>query len=243
VFVDETGERSLRPRTKPVFAVSAVIVPDTHVHAAHGILDQLNADLGKPAGTVLHWNSNLKQHTQRKHAAALLARGHIAITNVLVVKGGLANDTGLYDGVNIYNYAIRRLLERISWFVGDRRGEATLTFAHIKNFPYDKLFAYMELLKGQKTSINWRTMPGRPRIDQPSRIRGLQLADLTAGTVSAAVHPDDHGRFEPVYLRTVIPRLYRKRGRPVTSYGMNVVGRRGCMGSYPWWRDFAAACS
>jgi Protein of unknown function (DUF3800) len=243
VFVDETGERSLRPRTKPVFAVSAVIVPDTHVRASHALLDRLNADLGKPPGTTLHWAKNVKQHHQRKHVAEALARAHLGVTNVLVVKGALTRETGLYDGARIYNYAIRRLLERVSWFVKKRRGEAVLTFAHIRHFPYEKLFSYMEILREQETSIAWQTLPNRPKIDQPHRVRGLQLADLAAGIVSTAVHADQYGRYEASYLHSLIPRLNKERGRPITSYGMNVVGTRGCMARYPWWAAFEAACS
>lgn len=246
VFVDETGERSLRPRTKPVFAVSAVMVPDTHLRQAHGLLDRINADLGKAPGTTLHWATNIKQHHQRKHVAQLLARAHIGVTNVLVVKGALTQRTGLYDGARIYNYAIRRLLERVSWMAADRNGEIHLTFAHIRRFPYETLFSYIERLKTERTSIRWHTLPHRPRLDQPHRVRGLQLADMTAGIVSAAVHPDTHGGYEPCYLRTMIPRLYKNRetGSSIASYGMNIVGRRGCMSSaYPWWDEFEAACS
>src|SRR5690606_12552689 len=157
-------------------------------------------------GTTLHWAANVKRHHQRKHVARTMARAHLAVTNALVVKNALPTSTRLSDGASIYNYAIRRILERVSWLAHNRNGEAILTFSHIKNFPYSTLFAYIERLKAQDTTIRWGAVPGRPRLDQPNRVRGLQLADMAAGMVSAAVVPDPHGDFEAAYLHALIPR-------------------------------------
>jgi hypothetical protein len=41
---------------------------------------------------------------------------------------------------------------------------------------------------------------------------------------------------------TIAPRIYRSSGKPITSYGMNIIGTKGCEKEYPWWSDFAKAC-
>jgi hypothetical protein len=41
----------------------------------------------------------------------------------------------------------------VSWLVDSLGGEAILTFAYVRRFPYQKLHDYLELLKTRQTSI------------------------------------------------------------------------------------------
>jgi hypothetical protein len=118
-----------------------------------------------------------------------------------------------------------------------------VTFAHVRRFPYQKLRSYLQILQLQPTQIRWEAFR-RPRIDQPVRVRALQVADLAAGCLNSALKADDYGDFEPSYLMELVPRIYIRGSGSVTSYGMNIVGPPHQMAvTYPWWGDFVAACS
>jgi hypothetical protein len=101
-----------------------VIVRDEETAALRTTLDAINTSLGKPTNTVLHWAENVKQHSQRKFVARQLAAMPAVISNVIVLKQAMiGSGTALSDASTMYNYAIRRLLERVSWHVDDRGGE------------------------------------------------------------------------------------------------------------------------
>lgn len=243
VYVDETGDRGWGGRSSEVFVLSAVIVEDRLEKECRSVLNEINSTLKRPPGKVLHWAENVKVHSQRKYVAQELERCPATLVNVVVMKKPLmGTGTGLRDPVRQYNYPVRLLLERVSWFVDDAGGEAILTFAHIRRFPYAKLTEYLDLLERRPTEIRWRAFRGRPRMDQPQRWQMLQMADLVAGCVYAAVRADEYGNYEPTYLMSIAPRVYRRGAGALTSYGFKVVGPPGCVESYPWWNDFRAVC-
>lgn len=244
VFVDETGDRGWGGRASPIFVMSAVIVRDSDASELPAALDRMNAELAKPSATVLHWAENVKAHTQRKFVSRDIAKLPITLTNTVVMKRPMmGSGTELSDAGSMYNYAIRRLLERITWYVDDHGGEAIITFAHVRRFPYERLWDYLNLLSQLDTEIRWKAIRGRPRIDQPSRVRGLQTADLAAGALGSALRKDDYGAYEPAYLAQLVPQIYIRGHGAVTSYGMNVIGPPGCMDAYPWWTSFLGACA
>ncbi|MCW3018849.1 MAG: hypothetical protein JWN10_1157 [Solirubrobacterales bacterium] len=243
-YVDETGDRGWGGRSSPIFVVSAIIVPDGYETRLVEALDRINATLKKPAGTVLHWAENVKTHSQRKYVAGELAGLDMTVASVVVLKQPLTGSgTALSNPTSMYNYAIRRLMERISWFVDDAGGEVSVTFAHVKRFPYARLDEYMRVLRNRQSSIRWQAFTGKPKIDQPSRIRPLQIADLVAGAFGSALRVDDYGSHEASYLLQLVPRIYIRGGGKVTSYGFNPIGLPEHLTSYPWWPAFLAACS
>lgn len=143
VYVDEAGDRGWGGRSSPVFVLSAVMAPESERVQLLNALDSINASLAKPRNTVLHWAQNVKQHSQRKLVARTIAAAPLTLTNVVVMKSALiGSGTALSDPVAQYNYAVRRLLERVSWFVDESGGEAIVTFAHIRRFPYVKLHGF-----------------------------------------------------------------------------------------------------
>jgi hypothetical protein len=242
VYIDEAGDRGWGGRSSETFVVSAVIVKDADDKAVRQSVDQLSSQLGKSPGTVLHWAENVRTHTSRKHCAREIAKLPVTLANVVIVKNSLMGQgSALSDASHQYNYAIRRLLERITWYVDDQGGEAVLTFAHVRRFPYSKMKAYFALLQAQGSQIRWNSIRSY-KIDQPNRVRLLQLADLVAGCVYAAVRADEFGDHEPAYLLTIAPLVYVRGKAKVTSYGFNIIGTPNCMNVYPWWKQFKAVC-
>lgn len=187
---------------------------------------------------VLHWAQNIKSHEQRKYIAQQL-RGSappIALTYVIVCKDSMRpGPTALTDHAMMYNYAVRRLLERVSWYVDARHGEAILTFAHIRRFPYDRLFSYLVALQRTNTRIKWEALRFPPRLKGQSDARLLQVADIAAGCLSAAMTPDQFDNIESAYLEEIAPLIYTRPPGDVRSYGLNVVGDPVVLQGFPWW--------
>ena len=187
----------------------------------------------------------MNSHAQRKHLIGELAKLDMTVTSVVVLKPPLVGSgTGLSDPASMYNYAIRRLIERISWYVDDAGGEASVTFAHVHRFPYDRLRSYLRLLQAQRTSIRWPAFTGDPKIDQPNRVRPLQVADLVAGAFGSALRPDRFGNYEPSYILQLAPRVYLPYpDAKITSYGLNCTAPAEHLHAFPWWATFVAACA
>src|ERR1035441_8505979 len=112
---------------------------------------------------------------------------------------------------------------------------------HSATGPYPRLRQYIAYLQLQRTEIRWAAFTGTPKIDQPSRIRPLQVADLAAGAHGSALRPDRYGAYEAGYLLELAPRIYVRGNANVMSYGFNIVGSPSHVKTYPWWPDFEAA--
>lgn len=244
VFVDEAGDRGWGGSSSAIFNLSAIVVRDEDADQLKTVRNDLCDSLGKPQSTVLHWSANVRTHAARKFVSDRLSDASITVANVVVDKRSLmGSGSALKDPAMQYNYAVRRLLERVSWFVDEEGGEAIVTFAHIRRFPYENLRNYLELLKamGTEVQIRWGAIR-KPKFDQPNRVSLLQIADLTAGCTHSAFRTDVFGAHEPTYLINIAPKIYVRGMGHVSSYGMNVIGRNGCVNGYPWWDDFCAAC-
>ncbi len=125
----------------------------------------------------------------------------------------------------------------------DNGGEgAIVTFAHLKGFKAQKLHDYRAALEATgEVDIRWHVFGRHPfRVDSPSAVELLQLADTSASALFRAVEPDAFGNTEPRYLEELRTKLYRREPGQVTSYGLKVfpvsVVQEG--GSLAFLRDF-----
>lgn len=243
VYVDEAGDRGWGRAASPVFVLSAVIVKAVQDTALRAALNSINVGLERPPTRELHWAENLRPHATRKHVARQIASLPLVLANVVVCKDSLVKSgTALDDPARTYHYAVRRLLERVSWAVDRKDGCADLRFAHVRRFKYDPLFKYLEYLRADpECRIAWAALKNgtRPKIEQPSQIRGLQVADAVAGAVYAAVRPDQHGDVEPGYLRAIAPRLWRGPSNNLHKYGLHFIqGRQhDCRAHHSWFAE------
>ncbi|HMK62714.1 MAG TPA: DUF3800 domain-containing protein, partial [Acidimicrobiales bacterium] len=198
--MDESGDRGWSGKSSPVFILAALLVPDHLDGQLRAVRSQLCSDLGKPTATVLHWRENIKNHSQRKYVAKTLALEQITLIYVVIDKASFGNNPGgLLDHARMYNYAIRRLLERISWFLRDNGAIGHIALAQITNFKYGTLRFYLEILQNQQTSIAWQSL-ALPLKIHPTKDRVLlQLADIAAGILGTALWPDDFGAVESAY--------------------------------------------
>lgn len=246
VYIDEAGDRGISAAASAHFVVSAIVVRDSEHHAARQELATLRRALGRAPGQVLHFQKF--SYSQRLKAAQDLAGSSIeAISSVILCKRGFDQPTPAGDLAYITNpdpmylWAIRLLLERVSWCIRDGGGgSAVVTFAHVRRFKAQKLHDYRRALEQTETAIHWPSFLGhRFKIDAPQRIELLQLADVAASALYRAVEPDEFGNTERRYLDELRPKLYRRGRGTVTSYGLKTFPSTACDagGSLSWLRD------
>jgi hypothetical protein len=241
IYIDEAGDRGVKPSSSSYFVVSAIVVDDAVEMTLRTELAALQQALGRHPGQVIHFR-NLT-HSQKLKATQDIAASQIAtVSNVIVCKRHLCSTAipgsapFIANADPMYLWTVRLLLERLSWWVRDHGGgSSVLTFSHIKRFKAQKLHDYRDLLQACPTTIHWPSFDGhRFHFDAPQAIELLQFADVTASATFAAVEPDNYGNTEIRYLNELSPSLYRRSTGPITTYGLNVfpkaqAERGGCL--------------
>ncbi len=209
--------------------VSALIVDAASDAVARKELLDLKHTLRRKPSDTLHFRR--LTHSQKVKACQEVANLSVqGFTSVVLCKktlktpfpdGGLAY---ISQPDPMYLWAIRLLLERISWFIRDSGGgTSTVTFAHLKRFPAAKLHDYRKALYHSSKSIHWPSFEDhRFRLNAPNTVEMLQVADICASALFKAVEPDQYGNTEPRYLTELRPIIYRDPRGPVTSYGLKV---------------------
>lgn len=191
VYVDEAGDRGIAPASSKHFVVSAVIVADRHdaaVRAEHASLAQA---LGRRPGHVLHFRK--LTHSQKIKVVQDVAGSAIAtITSVIIHKGPLAKPLPAGNMAYIsrpdpmYLWALRLLLERVSWYVAEHDGtDAIVTFAHVRHFKAAKLHDYRRALEATP-EVRFRAgvFDGHAfRVSDPTQTVLLQVADSAASAL------------------------------------------------------------
>jgi hypothetical protein len=246
VYVDEAGDRGISDSSGCHFVVSAVVVADEEDAALRAQLATLRAELGRHPGHVLHFVKF--SHSQRLKAVQEIASSSAAtIINVIVHKDliGQPLPTGGMAHISrpdpMYLWALRLLLERVSWFVDEAGGDgAVVTFAHLKGFRADKLHHYRAALEATpEVDIRWAILHDHPfRIASPKSVELLQVADTAASALFRAIEPDMFGNTEIRYLEELRPKLYRRGSAKLTSYGLKVFPASVCEAGGPL--DFLA---
>lgn len=173
-------------------------------------------------------------HGQRVVAAQALCnkpmRSMCIVANKPVIPAGIYNDKN-----QLYFYLCRYLIERISWLCRDMRrlvqegdGRVKIVFSRRGGMSYDDFRAYLERLKSKQDDaiqINWDIVDisAIEAVDHATRA-GLQISDVIASSVTAAVEQDFYGNCERRYAEILRPIIYNRNGNYL-SYGMKL---------YPW---------
>jgi Protein of unknown function (DUF3800) len=228
VYIDEAGDRGRASGSSEHFVVSAVVVRDENDAAVREQLNTSKALLGFQPETVLHFRK--LSHSKKVKICQEIGGFSVGcIISTVVCKRRLEPfaSSGLSYLSNpdpLYLWAVRLVLERISWFVrDDGGGSALVTFAHLTRFKAKNLHNYRKALRHSETSIHWSSFSNHPfRINAPDKIHLLQVADCTASAVFKAVEKDPFGITERRYLAELRPVIYRYGTSPVTSYGLKV---------------------
>jgi hypothetical protein len=227
-YVDEAGDLGFSPRSSRYFVASAVIVYDKKDGQLRSELAGLRSSLGRRPKHALHFVKF--SHSKRLKAVQDVANSCLAsIANVVIHKDLIGQPYAVREAAGIawpnpiYLWALRLLLGRISRCVDEEGGdEAVVTFSQLKGFRPRKLHDYRVALEASSgVDIRWSVFESHPfRIDGPNAVELLQLADITASALFRAIEPDRFGNPEPRYLHELRPKLYRRAGANITSYGL-----------------------
>lgn len=238
IYIDESGDDGFgafrEPRTpggrSHWLVLSALIVRSSRDLEAVEWRDEIkNLVLGKKTSRELHFRD--LNHEQKVVAAQIMSTKPARLVSVLASKASLKPE--IYTDKNqLYFYLCRYLLERLSWACRDLRpavpegsGSAKIIFSRRGGMSYVDFQKYLTYLRDglvTKTSIHW------PIVDIPSieakdhsSLAALQLADLCASSIAAAVEPSFYGNTETRYASLLKPIIYSHGGK-FLGYGIKV---------------------
>ena len=243
-YVDESGDEGFKlgSGSSEWFVLAAVVLRRENELEQVKLIDDVRQQLNSnrkpehqiPSRKPLHFRD--LRHEPRKFYAARIAQADLRTISVLVCKSDLASPESFSVEPTLYHYAVRLLLERVSWYCRDNArkddsgdGSTELVFSNRAGLNGGSLGAYLTHLETHQPALEYRAAPGILRLDQIStyshgRRMGLQLADAVASSYFYAVEPSPYGLTEDGYARLLLPRAYRHEGA-LWGYGVKLVPR------------------
>ncbi len=230
-YVDEAGDEGLRfdRGSSAWFVLSAVLIRKPLDVETVKLVDDVRRVLGKPPKKPLHFRD--LRHEQKLPYIAEIARAAVRTVSVMIHKPSLREPEKLRKEYGLYLYAVRFLLEQVSWLCRDNRmpdngadGSTEIIFSNKAGMSHKKLTGYLEFLRRQcevqDVTIEWNAVKtGQIRSYSPGKRMGLQIADAVASGVFAALEPSRYGFTEDRYARMLKPVTYRHQGRYL-GYGL-----------------------
>lgn len=247
VYIDESGDEGFAfgRGGSDWFVLSAGVTRKVKDLQTVKLVDGVRKQLAKPDKKPLHFR-DLK-HEQRLPFVAAIARAELRIVSVLVHKPSLREREKFQERYRLYFYAVRYLLERVSWYCRDHKtahdtgdGSAEIVFSNRSGMSYDEMREYLRYLKEGtglfKVRVEWSVIkPEQIRASSSGKRMGLQIADAVAGSFFYAVETSPYGFTEDRYARMLKPVVYNRHGQYI-GYGLkfwprevdDVLRKNGC---------------
>ena len=241
-YIDESGDEGFKfgQGSSTWFVLGAAVYRKAtelnEVKVVNIVRDRLNAERlpqhRQPKRKPLHFRD--MRHEQKKFYVSEIAKSNVAVFAVLIAKPDLTSPEIFQTESHLYHYAVRLLVERISWYcrdhykkddVGD--GSVSIIFSNRATMDYDKLRDYLRHLEANHIALGYRAAERIIRPDlvesyEAGKRMGLQVADAIAASFFFAVEPSGYGLTESGYGQLLMPRAYRHEGQ-VWGYGLKVV--------------------
>lgn len=242
-YIDESGDEGFKFRkntdeqaSSDWFILAAFVTRKKTDLETVKVIDKVRNEFKLHPRKHIRWKK--LKHPQKVRYAQIITGLQTRLMAVCVHKPSLLEPEKFQDRYRLYFYAVRYLLERISWLVRDRHnpnkwggnGTVELLFSNRQGMSYDEMRDYLRLLeKQQETGQDIRIEFDKVPIDElkaraPGKSMGLQLADATAGAFFNALEEDKFGNTEPRYLQTIAPVVYRHKGN-LHGYGLKIIPR------------------
>lgn len=242
-YIDESGDEGFRFRrnadeqASSDWFVLTALVTRKQTDPATQAADTVRCELKLRPRDHIHWKK--LKHIEKIRYAQILAPLPARVAAVCVHKPSLTEPEKFREEYRLYFYAVRCLLERLSWLIRDMSGGTTcngdggadLVFSNRQGMPYGRMQAYLQLLRRQQRAghdirIEFDRVPiAGFRTQAPGTSMGLQLADAAAGAFFNALERDRFGNTEPRYLQILSPLLYRHE-QNVHGYGFKILPTR-----------------
>ncbi len=237
-YVDESGDEGYQfgKGSSAWFFVSAVIVNAEDDREVRGTVDELRQEIwvsrGKTPPAVLHWYK--LKHKHKIVVARKLGQQPYCQIAVGIWKKRLDRTAKIAASPDyLYRHAVRFLLERVTWYVSERKGElGKIVFSSRSRLRKDRLQEYLQLvLDTPGAQVKPVFDVEQVSVSTPAQMRMLQIADACAGAVGNAFNPDDFANTHPYYLSLVKGNLYRRNGKLI-SYGLKLFPKRYPIADY-----------
>lgn len=233
-YVDESGDEGFvfnadGSGSRRWLVLSAVVTRTINDHGVVALMSEVRKLLGKEPKKQLHF-SDLK-HNQRVPYVRHIAATTLRTVSVLIAKESIREPEKFQaEKFLLYHYAVRYLLERVSWLCRDHRsegdgdGKVEIIFSNRSIMSYDALRSYLRLLKDHSdpmdVRIDWSIVdPDSVSAVNHEQLAGLQVADAVASSFFYAVQPDQFGEVEDKYASILRPTIYRHKSK-MLGYGL-----------------------
>lgn len=187
LFLDESGDLGLGPRSTSVFVVGILHLRSEHAlkRAAKKVRQK---KLGRSVMTELKW-SNSNPGIRLAMIEQIVAAGDlVAGVSACVVEKGWINVAHASRKSDIrYNYAARLAMERGGLFVRDRSKRLTLTVDHRNVRATESMKEHLDLLRASGELCCDVSL----RSGDSQRVPELQAADFAVGAIYAAYSGKD----------------------------------------------------
>jgi hypothetical protein len=260
-YIDESGDEGFKFRaatdeqaSSDWFILAAFITRKKTDLQTVKVIEKARTELDLAPKKHIHWKK--LKHLQKVRYAQLVASAQARIIGVCVHKPSLMEPEKFSERYRLYFYAVRYLVERISWLARDRHnpdkwggdGTTELLFSNRQGMSYDEMRDYLRLLNkqqqaGQDIRIDFEKVPvEKLKTQTPGKSMGLQLADASAGAFFNALERDKFGNTEPRYIQTMTSVLYREN-KNLQGYGLKIVPKEAlskldCVESLKWLTAF-----
>jgi len=242
-YIDESGDEGFKFRntnneqaSSDWFVLAAFVTRKKTDIETVKTVDNIRGEFKLHPRKHIHWKK--LKHPQKVRYSQIMAGLQTRVVGVCVHKPSLLEPEKFRERYRLYFYAVRYLIERISWLARDRHnsskwggdGAVELLFSNRQGMSYDEMRKYLRLLERQKNTghdirIEFDRIPiDRLRTQTPGKSMGLQLADAAAGAFFNALERNNFGNTEPRYLNMISPVLYRHE-RNIQGYGLKIVPR------------------
>jgi len=228
-FVDEIGDRGHSRKSSEYFAMAAAILPGSAQQNVKDCIAGIKTNLGIPLKTPLHWRKHCRPHEYRKYVAGEIAKLE-CVTVVFVISD---KKTMPDDHEKFYNIVAAYTLERILKHAEMSGGKASVRFGHVRGFDHSTTLDFFQ-------NRNWRLgdygrLAERPKWISADTNSGIQLADLYAGILGAAMIADRFGNYEAGYLERIKGQIRKSKSGKISGYGIKAVSSDGDPKSFKWW--------
>lgn len=216
-FIDDACDPGTKATASAHFALGGYLVLPPKQPAVAEALQTARKEFGFKPDHILHFHK--LSHERKIRLAQIIAASPIeAFTAVLCKRAGSPKRPWAPD--KLYNWMIKLVLERVSWYCRDLGVLGSVTFAHMKGQSVDKTHEYVKKLGRLEGSIEWDHLHLPVRFDYPQVDERLQMADAISSSAGYAFQGVD-GICEPRYLKELAPVLWRRKGN-LMSYGLKL---------------------
>jgi hypothetical protein len=230
-FVDEIGDRGHSRKSSEYFAMSAVLFPASVQQKVKDCIANLKIKLGVDLKTPLHWRNHCRKHDTRKYITGEITK----LEDITVIYIISDKKTVPEDHVKFYNIVAAFTLERVLKHTEKLNTKVCVRFGHVRGFNHSTTLDYFN--KKDWHLCDYNRLSDQPKWISADSNSGIQLADLYAGILGAAMIPDRYGNYESTYLEKIKHQIRKSSNQMISGYGIKAISSDNDPKSFKWWPE------